>query len=380
MRTDIKIGIAVGLFVVAVMLVYIVVRQQPVTETGQGEGAGAGAEPARVNEPDFGPDGPGVAGVRVVTSAERPGLPPAEPPEELRVTFEPPEPPPVPAEPREEERVLTRYSPPAPEPEPIPAEPREEPAPIIPETPRGEKIYIVRDGDKGFWGIAQKSEVYGDGKYWYLISKANPNAQSSNLQKGQKLVIPPKPVARPRGVGPVGGLSVDPATGQRVYVVQDGDAGFWGIAQRKEVYGDGRYGTLIAKANPNVDTNNLRPGRRLVIPPGPRAAAVPASRPVGDRTPRLAPGQTIYVVEKGDAGFWEIAEKRYNDGRLWRALMRANPNVDSMRLRPGQKIVIPSLEEARRISLTPSPSSRSVRPPAPAGRDASGAFPRPVFD
>lgn len=54
------------------------------------------------------------------------------------------------------------------------------------------------------------------------------------------------------------------------YVVRAGDAGFWAIAEK--VYGDGRYWPLIAKANPSVDANALRPGQKLIIPPPPKKA------------------------------------------------------------------------------------------------------------
>lgn len=390
MRTDVKIGIVVGLIVVLVVLVYIVVREQPPAEPGREQAAGSPQEPVGVNEPDYGASDPGgIVGVRVVPR-EPPPAPPAEPPApvdsgEVRVTIEPEEPappaePPAPAEPHEPEPVLTTYEPPAP-----PAEPRPEPevvvgdpAPIIQEPTASAKTYVVQDGDRGFWGIAQKPEIYGDGKYWYLIAKANPDAESSNLRKGQRLVIPPKPAAQIRRVGPAGGLSVDPVTGNKIYVVQDGDAGFWGIAQKKEIYGNGKYWQLIAKANPNVDSINLRAGQKLVIPPRPASATVPAAVAVGGPPPSLAAGQTIYVVEEGDAGFWEIAKKRYGNGALWQAIAKANPNVNPQRLRAGQKIVIPSIEQARRLAS--APSTRPVRPPAAPSRGASRGFPRPIFD
>ncbi|MCD4825923.1 MAG: LysM peptidoglycan-binding domain-containing protein [Phycisphaerae bacterium] len=58
----------------------------------------------------------------------------------------------------------------------------------------GKKYYIVKSGDAGFWGVSKN--VYGDGKYSYLIERANPGVNSDSLQPGDKLVIPPKPAAR----------------------------------------------------------------------------------------------------------------------------------------------------------------------------------------
>jgi hypothetical protein len=42
------------------------------------------------------------------------------------------------------------------------------------------------------------------------------------------------------------------------YVVKKGDTGFWLVAERAYGPGKGKYWPLIAKANPNVDTNRLR--------------------------------------------------------------------------------------------------------------------------
>jgi LysM repeat protein len=52
--------------------------------------------------------------------------------------------------------------------------------------------YVVKQGDS-FWSIAQT--VYGNGKYYNLIVQANAGAEGKPLQPGQKLKIPPAPVA-----------------------------------------------------------------------------------------------------------------------------------------------------------------------------------------
>ena len=83
----------------------------------------------------------------------------------------------------------------------------------VPET------YIVKKGDAGFWGIAQ--EVYGNGKYWSVLAKANPQFSSTSLKPGDRLVVPEKPAATS---GPVaGGPVILPGPGQKVYVVQGTD-------------------------------------------------------------------------------------------------------------------------------------------------------------
>jgi nucleoid-associated protein YgaU len=60
----------------------------------------------------------------------------------------------------------------------------------------GDRYYIVAGGDAGFWGISAK--VYGDGKYSYMISRANPGVDSDKLQPGDKLRVPPLPPASER--------------------------------------------------------------------------------------------------------------------------------------------------------------------------------------
>ena len=57
--------------------------------------------------------------------------------------------------------------------------------------PDGNRVYVVVEGDTGFWGIAEK--VYGHGKHWPLIQRANPSASPTGLYPGQKLIIPPPP-------------------------------------------------------------------------------------------------------------------------------------------------------------------------------------------
>ncbi len=53
--------------------------------------------------------------------------------------------------------------------------------------------------------------------------------------------------------------------GERIYIVQDGDAGsFSGIALK--VYGNSRHWRLIAQANPGVDPRHLKRGDQLFIP------------------------------------------------------------------------------------------------------------------
>ncbi|MGB2824592.1 MAG: LysM peptidoglycan-binding domain-containing protein, partial [Phycisphaerae bacterium] len=211
----------------------------------------------------------------------------------------------------------------------------------------GEQTYTVKEGDAGFWAIAAK--VYGDGRLWTLIAKANPGADSNRLPPGKRLRIPPRPVTRPNETGSegAGGLIVTPDGGKQ-YVVKKGDAGFWGIAQ--VVYGNGKHWTLIAKANPSFNSTGLKAGDRLIIPPRPTAVTTPVA-PVPTIIP--GPGEKVYVVQKSDsAGFWGIAKKVYGDGLYWQVIAKANPSADSSSLKEGQKLIIPGLTDDMRRAMS----------------------------
>ncbi|MGC9453953.1 MAG: LysM peptidoglycan-binding domain-containing protein [Phycisphaerae bacterium] len=228
------------------------------------------------------------------------------------------------------------------------------------------RTYTVQEGDDGFWGISQK--VYGHGKYWELIRDANPDVDSNALRAGQRLRIPAlpeedrvsvnEPESAPGSVRPLSG-------GRRIYTVQEGDLGFWGVSQT--VYGTGRYAHLIARENPQADSSSLRPGQKLIIPPKPVEADTPEAARGGD-TPVPAGGRT-YTVQEGDKGFWGVAQKVYGDGTLWTLIQQANPGVDSSSLRAGQTLVIPPRSEAG-----------SSRTSSRNDEDEPETVRRPVFD
>jgi nucleoid-associated protein YgaU len=259
--------------------------------------------------------------------------------------------------------------------------------PVIRETPglgattpgvTVEETYEVQKGDSGFWAIAEKK--YGDGKYYYLIAKANPNVSSNSLRPGQKLVIPAKPVGRTEPTSPIigsptpGGVEISPS-GQQIYVVQKGDSGFWGIAQKK--YGDGKYYYLIAKANPNVSSNSLQPGDKLVLPDKSAATTAPAATTL---TP--GPGQEVYTVTKEDTtGLWGIAKKKYGDGKYYYLIAKANPKVDASRLKVGQQLILPAPPPEAGKASAGETATRPAAPSAPAAKrtDIEDVGPTPRF-
>ena len=247
--------------------------------------------------------------------------------------------------------------------------------PDAPETAGDETIYKVKPGDT-LWHIAKAK--YGLGKHCWHIAEANPGIDPSRLRVGMKLKLPPLPKESPPTAAPVAarrdGQIIRTASGDRIYVVKKGDNGFWAIAAKPEIYGDGKYWDLIKKANPEATSENLRPGQELRIPPLDAGAVRVPSAPAVATPPTLTEPGT-YVVQEGDrGGFSGIAKKVYNDGTLWPAIEEANPGVDTRRLRPGQELIIPSLTKARLSAGSRTRPRRSrVRPveseraPAPSG-------------
>ena len=225
--------------------------------------------------------------------------------------------------------------------------------------------YTVKEADQGFWTVAKN--VYGNGKHWALIAKANPDADSNTLRAGQILKIPSLPAtagndrtagSRAAETGRNGQLATA-ADGKQYYYVQKGDAGFWAVSVK--AYGNGKHWALIAQANPNVTSGSLNEGQKLLVPPRP-ATATGATAAVPGRT--LKPGEKWYTVVEGDAGFWDVARKSYGAGKHWAVIAGANPNVNSGRLRKGQKLLVPPLSASPRRT-TPSSGSRVTRSDIP---------------
>ncbi len=268
--------------------------------------------------------------------------------------------------------------------------------------------YTIKKGDNGYWIIAQR--VYGqeNGKYWTLIQKANPNADTNALRIGQVLKIPPLPGSAsrtpvvtppsdttetdsPLRINLTGTTPPASPSGTREYVVAEGDAGLWGIAEK--MYGKGQLWEVIQKANPGVKPGSLRVGTKLVIPPLPTATA-PRSTATGLTTtttgtpaggspqPRgevfTENGRQHYIVKSGDMGYWGIAKKVYGDGKYSYLIDRANTGVDALSLQPGDKLIIPPLP-APGETTQPTTSGRSPRP-APRRTAPVRRAPAPVRD
>ena len=103
---------------------------------------------------------------------------------------------------------------------------------------------------------------------------------SSALQPGQKLLIPPLPKGKtPRRPTPTESTPEVAAAGDTYTIEAGDDRGFWGVAEK--AYGDGKYMYLITAANQGVDPDKLQVGQKLVLPP------LAEARKAESRLPRL---------------------------------------------------------------------------------------------
>jgi nucleoid-associated protein YgaU len=108
-------------------------------------------------------------------------------------------------------------------------------------------------------------------------------------------------------------------------------------------------------AVPSPATAEPRPAQPRLSP---LSSPPPSSTPVRDIStirPSISGGTpNTYTVQKGDLGYWMIAEKVYGPGmgKHWPRIAEAN-NVDTGKLRPGMVLKIPSLpSETARASTS----------------------------
>ncbi len=73
------------------------------------------------------------------------------------------------------------------------------------------------------------------------------------------------------------------------------------------------------------------------------APPIVAPEPIVEPAAPLPPVQTWkwYTVKAGDKGFYAIARTQLGDAGRWKQIRDLNPDVDSTKLRVGQKIKIP---------------------------------------
>ncbi|MEW6359385.1 MAG: LysM peptidoglycan-binding domain-containing protein [Planctomycetota bacterium] len=171
---------------------------------------------------------------------------------------------------------------------------------------------------------------------------------------GLPKIPPPFPV-RPteKGKGEAGRDPFAPAAGGREYEVQPGDT-LSGIAS--EELGSAKHWQKIFEANKDKLSapEKLVVGMKLTIPdvtaeekkpaPAPEPALVPPKVEEKIEEPKTEEAEGgVHVVKKGET-LSDIAGEHLGDRNKWRAIAKANPDLDPDRIRPGMKLKIPREE------------------------------------
>jgi len=245
--------------------------------------------------------------------------------------------------------------------------------------------HVIQANDK-LWKLAERYYGQGNGPHWQIIAAANPGISPNSLPIGRTIKIPPLPAEATRpirapgaGAGTVSAAGTD---GRKTYIVAKDDS-FWKIAARSDIYGNGIHWKHIAAANPSANSSALHEGDKLVIPPLPVSPSGSPSTGVSAPDPVVRTGEKVYVVKRGDAGgMWGISKAQYGDGKYFAAIAGRNPGANPLRLRIGQKIVLPSLEQAKAFTSgsrgtttsggTSTPPVRVGPRPIPAPRPIAG--------
>lgn len=175
--------------------------------------------------------------------------------------------------------------------------------------------YTVTDGDN-LWSVARQFDVSVA-----AVTEANPGIDPAHLRIGQSLAIP--------GSGqPVAAAAPARNTNQTAYTVADGD-NLWSIAHRLGV-----NVSELKRANAGLDPLRLHPGQVLTLP-----ASARAENDKKDVRPEHAANEAgLYPVAKGDT-LWSLA-RRF--GVSLEAMLSLNGELNPSKLQVGQLVTIPS--------------------------------------
>jgi len=401
MRTDVKLGIVLGLVVLAVVFGWHLRSDKPeripladaADSSGTSEGAEGGG--AALPQPVFPKPKKGIA--RPTMAAPRPATPKSEAAKPKK----------KPSKPEGAMPKLSARPPAKPKPSPKPtssapavvartsanraltvdsaaAKPARPPAktpPAAPVKPSGLKLPIVRPP-----GAKPRPEANRPAS----VPPAGPAAEAKKPDR--------KPAAKPPGapIRPTATLTPPKPRGRlepkpkrppkpktRVHVVEQYES-FATVAEK--YYGSQRLAGLLLKANPHVqDPRRMKVGTKLRIPPkdelmrppgAPKAAPKDKAPPAAEKrsrkdaisppTAKRAPKEKVYIVKEDD-NFYAIARKVLGSGARWRELHKLNKDVcpDPDRLMPGMK-----------LRLTAPKAKAKVRKDAPAKRATTRSRPR----
>ncbi|AEA33338.1 NLP/P60 protein [Hippea maritima DSM 10411] len=203
------------------------------------------------------------------------------------------------------------------------------------------QIYIIKKGDS-LIKISHKFNIKS-----YLIKQANPKVDWLKIKPNEKIIIP--------------------INGNKVfYTVEKGDS-LIKIAKKL-----GYTYSELKKANPGVDWLKIKPKDKIALPDKTITAYVKAPLQTEEQilhneeqkqiqkvqakekltktqTPRKVASEQFYTIKPGDS-LIKIAKKlNYTYGQL----KKANPNIDWLKIRPGQRIRLPS--KHMQVKRTPNP-------------------------
>jgi peptidoglycan endopeptidase LytF len=168
-------------------------------------------------------------------------------------------------------------------------------------------VYIVKKGDT-LTSIAQKLGIPLE-----KLKIANPGVKSSDLNIGQKILLPSEKTTYAKQMS-TSGLSQ-----AKVYVVEKGDSAY-NIAKKL-----GCSLEQLKKLNPNIDLSNLNIGDRLILPNNTKIAS----------NTQIS---NIYIVKSGDTAS-KIADE-YNIPLS--ELAKLNPQLNLSNINIGDRIIVPT--------------------------------------
>lgn len=158
----------------------------------------------------------------------------------------------------------------------------------------------------------------------------------------------------------------------------------------EQYYGSQRFVDVIVKANPQVDPRRLKLGTKLLIPPlSPATSKAPAGTAVDKtkteaaaadvkpanakpaetaKTPEGKTGEPTYTVKANDS-FYSIARSVLGSGDRWRELQQLNKDLcpDPSDLRPGMKLRLPSSKTETTPAAEEKTKARSRKAKAGGG-------------